>query len=659
MKALFSVVLFLTHLMGQFVIGVGCEGAELKQEENMRKTSHFGTWDSPITADLVARGTKRFSNIVIDGKDVYWDEMRPSEGGRYVIVRSSKEGEVKDMTPKGYNVRTRVHEYGGGAYTAHQGKIYFVNDADQQIYVQHNENVSLLTKGPIRYADPRATEKGLFAIAEDHKNEAAVENTLVWISFESGKVTTLAKGEDFYSSPSLSPDGKKLAWLSWNHPDMPWDGATVWIADFDQGELKNSYRIAGGKGEAVFQPQWSPDGTLYFIFDKSGWWNIYRYSPVDKVFENICPMSAEFGLPGWVFGMSTYAFAGSKILCTYHQEGAWHLSLLDPSTRAMKKIPLAGTFYSQIRSTEDFAAFIEGSATQSKAVLYLDLKTSETKVLACNEKPEIASGYYSTAVPVTFSSKGGRQAHAFYYPPLNKDYQGLQGELPPLIVKAHGGPTAAVSSAFELSIQYWTSRGFAVLDVNYGGSTGYGRDYRNLLNGNWGIVDREDCEYGAKHCVDKGWVDSKKLAITGGSAGGYTTLCALTFGKVFSVGASYFGVSDLELLTKETHKFESHYLEKLVGPYPKNRDTYLERSPAHFPEKLNFPVIFLQGLEDKIVLPNQAEELYEALKKRGVHTELVLYQGEQHGFRKAETIKDALEKELQFYLSVFFPTGPK
>lgn len=593
--------------------------------------SPYGTWGSPITPEWVTAGQKRFGNIVIDKDDIYWDELRPTEGGRTIIVKRTPDRRVIDTTPLNHSARTRVHEYGGGSFTVHQGEVFWVSDKDQRIYRQTQP----LTDAGTRFADLKVVGDFLIAVGERGR-----DNFLAAIDLRTGRYEKIATGHDFYASPVLSPDGKKLAFLTWDHPNMPWDGTELWLADYSQGKLSNLKVFAGGKLESIFQPQWSPDGILHFVSDKTGWWNLYRSN------EPICPLDAEFGLPQWVFGMSTYAFFDSKILAAYQQNGNWTLATLPPLTT----LNLSGSYFSQIRTGKGFAVFIKGSATEGKSIVRLDLKTLKTEVLAHNSKPHIDPLYFSTPTFISYPSAKGRTAHGFFYPPANKDYEGEKGTLPPLIVMIHGGPTASANNTFDLKIQYWTSRGFAILDVDYGGSTGYGRSYRELLKGNWGIVDVEDCEYGAQYLIDQGQVDPKKIAITGGSAGGYTTLAALTFGKTFTVGASYYGVSDLSALAAETHKFEARYLDGLVAPYPQGEAIYQARSPLFAVDKLHCPVIFFQGTEDKVVPPNQAEKMYKALKNRGILTELVLYEGEQHGFRKAENIRNSLEKELNFYL---------
>jgi dipeptidyl aminopeptidase/acylaminoacyl peptidase len=598
----------------------------------------YGHWNSPISSEWITLGQKSYGNIVLDGATIYWDEQRPSENGRTVVVRCTSSGEKKDMTPENMSVRTRVHEYGGASFTVHEGKIYFVNDKDQRLYLEKEP----LTETGVRFADLQIKQSYLVAVGEKGS-----DNFLTCMYLPTKEWKKIAEGHDFYASPTFNPDGTKLAFLTWNHPQMPWDGTELWVGDFEEGSLQNIQKIAGGTSESIFQPVWSPGGELYFVSDKTGWWNIYRWTGTKA--EPLHPEHAEFGLPQWVFGMSTYAFAGDKLLAASVKDGRWSLGFLAP----YQPLDLPWTAFSQIRACPEFAVFIAGSATQERSVIKLDLMTGETSVLAHNVHPHLDPGYISAAQFVTYPSAGGRKAHAFYYAPRNKDYEAPAGTLPPLVVMTHGGPTAATSHTFNFKIQYWTSRGFAVLDVDYGGSTGYGRAYRDSLKGNWGIVDIQDCEAGAEYLIHQKKADPKKVAIRGGSAGGYTTLAALTFGSKFTVGASYYGVSDLGALAEETHKFESRYLDSLVGPYPATKDLYEKRSPIFHIDKLHCPVIFFQGAEDKIVPLNQAEKMYDALKHNGIMTELVVYEGEQHGFRKAANIRDSLEKELNFYLKAW------
>jgi len=410
--------------------------------------------------------------------------------------------------------------------------------------------------------------------------------------------------------------------------------------------------VAGGGSESIFQPEWSPDGVLYFVSDRTGWWNLYRWH--NGSIEPLYEMEAEFGVPQWVFGMSTYAFASARhLICAYTREGSWRLARLDTLTRQLEPIATPYSAISGLRATAERAVFVAGSPVEFPALVQLDLATAQLTVLRRSSTIAVDPGYLAVPQPITFPTEHGLMAHAFFYPPRNRDYVAPPGERPPLLVRCHGGPTAAAASVLNLGIQYWTSRGIAVLVVNYGGSTGYGRAYRERLNGQWGVVDVDDCVNGARYLAERGVVDGNRLAITGGSAGGYTTLCALTFRDVFKAGASYYGISDLEVFVRDTHKFESHYLDRLIGPYPERRDLYHDRSAIHFSDRLSCPVIFFQGLEDKIVPPNQAELMVQALRARGVPVAYLAFPGEQHGFRHAENIKRALEAELYFYSRVF------
>lgn len=618
----------------------------------------YGSWKSPITSDLIVAGTVGVGQIALDGNDIYWVEMRPSEGGRYAIVKHTSDGDRRDVTPEGFNVRTRVHEYGGGAFAVSEGTVYFSNFTDQRIYRQPpgGEPQPLTPEGKMRYADYAidAQRNRLICVREDHSSAAEPLNTLVSVSAENGAdVRVLVAGEDFYSTPRLSPDGGTLCWLSWNHPNMPWDGTELWVAQVNaDGSLGNSEKVAGGVDESIFQPQWSPDGTLYFVSDRSGWWNLYRWTG-DRV-EPLCEMAAEFGVPHWVFGMSTYGFAASdRIVCAYTERGNWHLATLDTTTGSLQAIEVPYTSMSSVQVAGDRLAFIGGSATAPTAAIAFNLTTGQGQVLRQSIDLDLDPGYLSVPQSVEFPTENGLTAYGIFYPPTNRDCIAPEDELPPLLVKSHGGPTAAASRSLNLGIQYWTSRGFAVLDVNYGGSTGYGREYRQRLNDRWGIVDVDDCANGAKYLAERGMVDGNRLAIAGGSAGGYTTLAALTFRAVFKAGASYYGVSDLEALAKETHKFESRYLDRLIGPYPEQKELYVQRSPIHFCDRISCPVIFFQGLEDQVVPPNQAELMVNSLRTKGLPVAYVPFAGEQHGFRRAENIKRALDGEFYFYSRVF------
>ena len=619
----------------------------------------YGSWESPISADLISTEGRRIIEAVADGEDIYWVEMRPTESGRYVIVRRTPDGQTTDVTPAPFSVRTRVHEYGGAAIIVNDGTVYFSNFEDQRLYRQApgSDPQPITSEAALRYADAvvDAKRKRLICVCEDHTDtghEAA--NALVSVGLdgtESGQV--IVSGNDFYSSPRLSPDGACLAWLTWNHPNMPWDGAELWIGEIDSdGSVSHTECVAGGVDESVFQPEWSPDATLYFVSDRSNWWNLYRYQA--GTVESVCEMEAEFGRPQWIFGMSTYQFvSANEIVCTYTQDGFWHLASLDTVTRQLDRIETPYTSISNLQTTSGGVLFGAGSSTESASIVRLDLATKEFEVVCRSSEIEIDSGYFSTSQAIEFPTTNNLSAHAFFYPPQNRDYTASVDELPPLLVISHGGPTSATSPALNLETQYWTSRGIAVLDVNYGGSSGYGRAYRQRLNGQWGVVDVDDCVNGARYLAEHGYVDADRLAIRGGSAGGYTTLSALTFRDVFKAGASYYGISDLEALTKETHKFESRYLDSLIGPYPEARDLYRKRSPIHFTDRLSCPLILFQGLEDKVVPPNQAEMMFDALRAKGFPVAYVPFEGEQHGFRRSENIQRSLEAELYFYGRVF------
>jgi dipeptidyl aminopeptidase/acylaminoacyl peptidase len=495
----------------------------------------------------------------------------------------------------------------------------------------------------------------LICVREDHTGAGEAVNTIVSINLEDGsRARVLVSGNDFYSTPRLSPDGSRLAWLTWNHPNMPWDGTELWVGEFnDDGSLMQPKLIAGGIEESIFQPEWSPDGVLHFVSDRSGWWNLYR-ADEDGSVTALHEMPAEFGMPQWVFGMSLYAFeSAEQIICAYIENGSSRLAKLETRTGTFEPLEIPYTDITSVHASTNRVVFRGGSPTEASAIVQLDLKTGQTEVLRRSNDLEIDPGYFSSPQAIEFPTEDGKTAHAFFYPPRNRDYVAPEGELPPLLVKSHGGPTSAATTTLALGIQYWTSRGIAVLDVNYGGSTGYGREYRKRLNDRWGIVDVDDCVNGARYLVERGLVDGNRLMITGGSAGGYTTLCALTFRDLFKAGASHYGVSDCEALAKETHKFESRYLDRLIGPYPERADLYRERSAIHHVDQLSCPVIFFQGLEDKVVLPNQSEMMADALRAKGLPVAYVAFEGEQHGFRRAENIKRALDGEIYFYSRIF------
>lgn len=633
-------------------------------------TAPYGSWRSPITAELIAQGAIGLSEPEPTDEAVYWLEQRPAEGGRYVVVRRTSDGERSDAIPPGFNARTRVHEYGGGAYFVKGGTVFFSNFEDQRLYRQEpGEAPYPITPEPatpaaLRYADGRLTPDGrlLVCVRESHDEQSVVNELVALPADGSAPPRVIASGSDFYAFPRISPDGRRLAWTTWDHPRMPWDGTELWVAELSaEGTLAKPLLVAGGDVESVFQPEWSPAGALHFVSDRTGWWNIYRHGEEED--EPLAPMEAEFGFPQWLFGLATYAFfPDGQIGCTYGSEGMQRLGLLRPGAGTVVDLEPThvpgGMPYLRSRGTQ--LTFVGAGPTEAPAVVSLDVESGASQVLARSMEQEIDRGYMSAPRSLEFPTDSDVSAHALFYAPANKDFDGSAGERPPLLVMSHGGPTAQADSELDLKVQFWTSRGFAVVDVNYGGSTGYGRAYRERLRGRWGEVDTIDCLNAARHLVDVGEVDGARLAIRGGSAGGYTTLCALAFHDLFAAGASYFGVADAELLARHTHKFESRYLDGLIGPYPEAVELYRARSPIHAADRMSCPVILFQGLEDEVVPPSQAEEMVAALERNHVPYTYLAFEGEQHGFRRAETIKRTLEAELYFYSRIlrFEPAEP-
>ncbi|MEP6973519.1 MAG: S9 family peptidase [Actinomycetota bacterium] len=628
-----------------------------------RIVAPYGTWRSPLSAEMLVASSVQLGWPRLEGGAVYWIEARPSEGGRTVVVRLDPGAEPVDVTPPGFNVRTKVHEYGGGSALVHRGTVFFANFEDQRLYRQspggQPEAITKETDGRHRYADGCAMADGsrIVCVRERHEDDGVV-NELVVVSTDGlDEPRTIAGGRDFYAAPRISPDGAHLAWISWNLPWMPWDGCELWVADLDSdGSLSGERLVAGLDGEeSIWQPDWSPSGELHFVSDRTGWWNLYRER--DGASQPLHPMEAEFGWPHWVFGGSTYAFLDDgRIACIYTAGGTQHIGILDGETGELFDLDLPHTAisYPRIVAEGQRIVFIGGAPTIPEQVASLDLATRSIDVLRESDRLSIDPGFVSTAQPIEFATNGGLTAYALYYPPANPDFQAPADERPPLIVMSHGGPTSAVTAVFDPDTQFWTSRGFAVVDVNYGGSTGYGREYRERLNGTWGVTDTMDCINAAKALVERGEADGDRLLIRGGSAGGYTTLCALTFHDDFAAGASYFGISDLEPFAAPggTHKFESRYEHTLVGPYPEAADLYRARSPIHFVDLISCPMILLQGDEDEVVPPAQSEIMVESLKAKGLPYAYLLFEGEQHGFRKADSIRGAAEAELSFYAQI-------
>ena len=620
-------------------------------------TLPYGTWPSPITPDAIVAETIRLASISLDAGRLGWLEGRPGEGGRNVLVRTNDAGESDDVTPAPFNVRSRVHEYGGGAYAVFGGRVWFSNFDDGRIYAQTGTATPapLTAQGPARFADLTVdpVRRRLLAVRETHHDGAPPANDLVSISIDDGSVRVLASGHDFFAAPAPSPDGRQLAWLAWDQPDMPWDAAALWLAELDRDGVPGApVRIAGGRGSAAFQPAWSPDGALWCVVDPQGWWNLHRWR--DGELRCMHRAESEFAKPLWQLGTTTFGFdASGCAICTWRSEGAWRLGRLDPNG-AMTEIPSAWTSIDSLVVYGSTAAFIGGAPDRSASVVTLDLDSGTTLVHRTSSALSIGDRILSRPVALTWPTGGADEvAHGYYYPPRNASCRAPAGESPPLLVVSHGGPTGATGDTLNPATQFWTSRGFAVLDVDYRGSTGYGRAYRERLYGEWGVVDVEDCAAGALHLAETGRADRERLAIRGGSAGGYTTLAALAFHDVFRAGASYYGICDLEVLAADTHKFEARYLDRLVGEWPADRDIYRARSPLHHASRLGCPIIFFQGLDDRVVPPNQAELMVDALDRQGLPVACLMFEGEGHGFRRAGTMRRCLEAELLFYARVF------
>ena len=519
-----------------------------------------------------------------------------------------------------------------------------------------NEPERITCTEKLRFADLYFDSRyeRILCVCEDHSDsEQEPANTLVEVDISSGAVVPLCYGYDFYSNPRTSPDGNKISWLCWNHPNMPWDGTELWVADIDNsGQPENLKHLAGSDTTSIFQPEWSPDSKLYFVSDESGWWNLACHDGINV--SMLTGLESEFGLPQWVFGQKTYAFGDNDtVFCTRITDGIGQLSRLDLKTLQLTDIDVPFNAFESICAYRETLYLIAASERRFTEVAALQTDSLQLKTIASSCKMNIDDEYISRGECISFDTRHGDKAYAFYYPPRNKNYAAPQGELPPAIVLSHGGPTGATDASLDLRKQYWTSRGFAIIDVNYSGSTGYGRKYRERLKQNWGLRDVEDVCDAATYFAARNFVDNNRLIIKGSSAGGYTVLAALTFHDVFSCGTSYYGISDLESLVADTHKFESRYTDQLIGDYPGQKQIYHDRSPINFVDRLSCPVIFFQGLEDRVVPSTQAETMVDALKIKGIPVSYVSFENEQHGFRSASTIKAALDAELYFYSVVF------
>jgi len=637
------------------------------QEISMaEKVAPYGTWQSPVSAELLAKAGVSLSFVQTHGDSVYWLEGRPLEQGRYVIVQRNAAGEISDVTPAGFNARTMVHEYGGGIYVLDRQTVYFANFTDQRLYRQDVEGEGYGTPVPItpepprprslRYADGRVTADGeqMICVRERHEADGTVINELVSLPTDgSAAPTVIAEGYDFYAAPRLNPAGTQLAWLCWNHPLLPWDGTELWVADVAaDGTLHHPRHVAGSADEAICQPSWSPNGTLTFVSDRTNWWNLYQERAGEIV--ALAPMEAEFGRPHWTFGAAHYTFmADGRIAAIYSQGGVDQLLIIEPESGKQIALPSTYTALHGVQALADQLWLIAGSPTSGPTVIQIDPTTAQTSAVRRGYNTDIDATFFSTPEPFAFPTEDSLTAHAIYYAPTNPLFVAPATEKPPLIVICHGGPTSSTHAQLSLTVQFWTSRGFGVVDVNYGGSSGYGRAYRQRLHEAWGFVDVMDCINAARALIKEGKVDGERVAIRGGSAGGYTTLRALTWQNFFAAGASHYGLAELETFVHDTHKFESRYLDYLIGPYPAEKARYADRSPINRADQLRTPIILFQGDEDKIVPPSQAEIMVAALEKTTVPHAYLLFAGEQHGFRQAKNITRAYEAELYFYGRIF------
>jgi dipeptidyl aminopeptidase/acylaminoacyl peptidase len=625
----------------------------------------YGLWPSPIDAEQVARQATAYDAVHTSSEAVYWLEARPSQDGRAVVVCWTDDAGAADAVPATFNVGSRVHEYGGGAYLPAGRTLFACSQGNQRLYRidGHRDPVPISPEPPtpasLRYADLRlVSSRALLVCVRERHQGGEVVNELVALPVDgSADPWVVASGHDFYAAPRPSPDGRRLAWLTWDRPCMPWDGTDLWVADLaPDGRLGPARHVAGGLEESVVQPEWNAEGLLHFVSDRSGWWNLY----CDGQRESLLPMAAEFADAPWELDYSSYAFVGDgRIACRYRHKGRDRLGLLDPGTGRLTDLPIPYTSLKPyVRAVGDRLAFIGASPTASSAVAILHVPTGHLDVLAGAEV-SLDHAWVSVPQPIEVPTQDGQTAHALYYPPTNPEVTGPTDARPPLLVQAHPGPTADAKARLDLRTQFFTSRGFAVVDVNYAGSTGYGRGYRERLTGQWGVADVADCLDAARTLVQAGEVDGQRLVISGESAGGFTALCALASEDLFAVGASRFGITDLETFCQQAPKFQAHELDRLVGPYPEAVATYRARSPLHAVDRIARPVLLVHGLEDTVVPPSQAQAMAEALERRGVRHVLLTFPGEGHGFRRPESIQPALKVELSFYLEALGLRGGK
>ena len=620
----------------------------------------YGSWPSPVSAELITRAAPGLNFVQSHEQCLYWVESRPWDAGRCVIMQRNEQDKIIDLLPSPFSHHSSVHEYGGMAYTIHDAYLYFVNAADQRIYRQHLDTlgtpIAITQKGPWRFADliVDAQHQRLIAVCEEHQDQQEAENYLVTIALNDDRasIKKLQSGADFYAYPRLSPDQTRLCWIQWSHPNMPWDSSELCLANLSQTGISKPRVIAGSQGdEAIFQPHWSPDNNLYFVSDKTNWWNIYRFDGSKNI--PVLALDGEFAIPLWQFGMATYDFIDTNtIACLWTDKGLWHSGFIDIATAQLSPIISPYSSMHALTCHQGCLYTIAGAAALPNQLISINQEAVITTIYA-PATLDVETTNLAQPTSIFFPSGNHQMVHAFFYHPTSASYCGQANELPPVIVMCHGGPTGATDSGLNLKLQYWTSRGFAVVDINYRGSTGFGRTYRQALGGAWGLADVEDTQNAVHYLAQQKKIDAQRCLIRGGSAGGYTVLSALTFTDTFKAGASLYGIGDLETLATDTHKFESRYLDSLIGPYPERKDIYIARSPIHHAEGLNCPVIFLQGLEDKVVPPNQAEMMVELLRSKGIKVAHVTFADEGHGFRKAKNIIQAMEAELAFYQQVF------
>jgi dipeptidyl aminopeptidase/acylaminoacyl peptidase len=625
----------------------------------------YGSWKSPITTELLAGGdTVTLGPVETSSTGIYWREGRPHEGGRSVVVFKPDGGDPVDVVPPGFNARTRVHEYGGGEYWLHDTTVWCSNFDDGRLYRfdEPGAEPKPVTPEPPepnawRYADGRVTSDGGLIICVRERHDVGDEplNELVaFASDGSEEPRVIATGRDFYAFPRISPDGTRLAWAVWDHPLLPFEGAELWVADLGpDGALSNSKRVAGSDHEAVTQPAWAPDGALYFVNDPNGWWNLYAAEDGDV--RAVSEVEAELAPPQWIHGIQTYVFLpDGRIAIVVTRRAIDSLELLDPRSGELRPVDLPYTAYTgwSLASRGNAIVTVAASPTEASAVVTIDVESRRADVVRRSMTAQIDERFISRPEPIEYDTDDG-PAYGFYYPPTNPDFEPVEGELPPLIVLVHGGPTAHTVPALELEIQFFTSRGLAVCDLNYGGSSGYGRAFRDRLRGRWGEVDVHDSEAAAGSLVEQGLADPDRVVITGGSAGGYTTLMAMGVSDMFAAGISEFGVADLVTFHNDTHKFESRYDEYLVGKWPEEKERYRERSPVTHADKISRPLLLLQGLDDRVVPPSQAEAIAAALERNGIPYAYIAFEGEGHGFRGADAIRRSKEASLSFLGQVF------